>query len=140
LCFAYVAEREADRWVGVFTHLDLVIVTPGAVTREVDPGQPAPLQPQSLPCSSGVTFVATSVLGKARYLRTGFYMVQAFLFALIAMFFFLLLLRICKWVWWPAQDVVLGETAPDGEPGEWGAPQSEESLAKMAQPARLRED
>ena len=56
------------------------------MTREVDPGQPAPLQPQALPCSSGVTFVATSVLGKARYLRTGFYMMQAFLFALIAMF------------------------------------------------------
>lgn len=87
LGFAHATETEAKDWEGVFAHVDLAVISPGANN-------------DNIACSTGVPFVVISLLGQARYIDTVWHRLDVWLWTLGIVAGVLHTIRLFLWTVW----------------------------------------
>lgn len=117
LLFAALSERAAADWVGIYSHVDLVVINPGPESAAAPPPSPVGgTPPPALPCAAGVTFALTSVLGRARYTTTRASLLSHFFVGAAVALATMLVARPFRW--WLAARAAAGadgEGALDGQ-------------------------
>ncbi|KAK1866791.1 hypothetical protein I4F81_009306 [Pyropia yezoensis] len=109
LVVVVIQEAEAQKWKGVFAHVDLVVMMPGSIggssTSLPQPLSDFPPVPSSvlaapaagLPCSKGVSFVLLPVFGVARHMHTRLVPLAVTLAVVLLLALLLITLRVALW-------------------------------------------
>lgn len=104
LGIAHASEAEAKGWEGVFAHVDLAVIAPGANN-------------DNIACSTGVPFVVISLLGQARYIDTVWQRLDRWFWALGTVAGVLHVARVCQWAFKSRAPQEEGEPMPSMEQG-----------------------